>query len=404
MPIRSIRRAATVPLLSLSVALLSVPDVQAQGIPKIEKEFANGGKLRFYGQINKGFLNYDDGLVSESYNFIDNNNSNTRFGLTYSAKINDQWDYLGTVEIQYAPYSTSNQALDPATGEPKSNPASAYEFTNANIRKIDNKLSNKEIGSFYLGQGDMASNDTAKVDFSGTTVIAGVAVQDSAGGQLIRQENGTLSKIKISDAFKDYNGLGRKVRVRYDTPDFNGFSFRASYGQDQLSTNEAVQDNPLYDIAAVYANEFGDFKVGAQVAYAWNDVKDKDTTTTTLSASGSVLHTPTGLNLTLASASQDNETLEGSYWYAKGGWIGDLVSWGKTAVSVDYYSGTDIYNSGTSSNPAGSESESTGLAIVQNVTDWNTEFWLTYRTYDLDTPKIAYDSSNALFFGARFRF
>lgn len=397
MPILARRPPAGLPLMVMTVSILAGSAVLADPLPRVEKKFANGSVLRFYGQINKGFLNYDDGLVSESYNFIDNNNSNTRFGLTYTARINDQWDYLGTLEIQYAPYSTSNQALDPATGLPKSNPASAYEFTNANIRKIDNKFTNEDIGSFYLGQGDMASNDTAKVDFSGTTVIAGAAVQDSAGGQLLRQADGTLSKIKISDAFKDYNGLGRKVRVRYDTPSFNGFSFRASYGQDQLSTNEAVQDNPLYDIAATYANEFGDFKVGAQVAYAWNDVKDKDTTTTTLSGSGSVLHTPTGLNLTLASANQDNETLEGSYWYVKGGWLGDFVSWGKTAVSIDYYSGSDIQS-------AGSQSESTGFAIVQNVTDWNTEFWMTYRTYDLDTPKIAYDSSSALFFGARFRF
>jgi hypothetical protein len=224
-----------------------------------------------------------------------------------------------------------------------------------------------------------------------------VAVADSAGTQLLRQSNGTLSSVQIRNAFNDYNGLGRKVRVRYDSPAFNGFVFRTSYGQDQLSTNPAIQDNPLYDIALAYTGEAGDFKYGAQASYSWNDNKSTDLTTTILNGSASVLHSPTGLNLTLASANQDTQVRESSYWYVKGGWLGELVSWGKTAVSLDYYSGSDIQS-------AGSESESTGLALVQNVTDWNTEFWVTYRTYDFNTTTVAYDSSSALFFGARFRF
>ena len=35
---------------------------RAQGIPPLQTEFANGATLRFYGQINKGILNYDDGI------------------------------------------------------------------------------------------------------------------------------------------------------------------------------------------------------------------------------------------------------------------------------------------------------------------------------------------------------
>ncbi len=396
MPIRSHRRAAALPLLALTVAVLSVTDVQAQGIPKIETEFANGGKLRFYGQINKGFLNYDDGQVSDSYNFIDNANSNTRFGLTYGTALGDGWDYLGTFEFTYQPYSTNNSAA-PINLRTPSPPSTAFEFTNANIRQIDNRFTSKDYGVFYLGQGNMASNDTVKVDLSGTTVIAGVAVADSAGTQLLRQTDGTLSSVQIRSAFSDFNGLGRKVRVRYDTPDFNGFVFRASYGQDQLSTNQNIQDDPLYDIAVAYTGEAGDFKFAAQASYSWADAKATDVTTTILNGSASVLHSPTGLNFTVASANRDNEVLESSYWYVKGGWLGDIVSWGRTAVSLDYYSGSDVQS-------AGSESESTGLAIVQNVTDWNTEFWMTYRTYDFDTTKVAYESSNVLFFGARFRF
>ncbi len=358
-------------------------------LPKVEKSFADGSVLRFYGQINKGLLSYDDGLVSETYGLIDNDNSNTRLGLTYSSALGPSWTYLGTIEVQYAPFSTSNTSiLQPSP------PSDAYMFTNANIRQIDNKLTHGSIGSFYLGQGNMASYDTVKVDFSGTSVTQGVEVQDLAGGQLLREEDGTLSKTKISTAFNDYNGLGRAVRVRYDTPAFNGFAFRTSYGQDQLSSNPAEQNDPLYDVAVAYEGETGEFQFAAQAAYSWN-VEDS-ATVTTLDGSASVLHKPTGLNLTLAAASSDNETLTGTYWYVKAGWLADLVSWGKTAFAIDYYQGNDIF-------ATGSDSSSASISVVQSVVSWNTEIYAAYRTYSASTPTVAYDDSNAFFFGARFK-
>jgi hypothetical protein len=81
----------------------------------------------------------------------------------------------------------------------------------------------------------------------------------------------------------------------------------------------------------------------------------------------------------------------------KAGWLGEAISWGKTAVAVDYYSGTDI--TGT-----GSDSESTGISVVQNITNWNTELWATYRVYAYDDLKADYDDGRALFLGARFKF
>ena len=411
MTIRISRRAAALPVFVVTAAILAASGAVAQGIPRIETEFANGGKLRFYGQINKGFLSYDDGQVSESYNFIDNANSNTRAGLTYGVGIGSGWDYLGTLEIQYDPVSTSNQRLNGGLGAdantPRSTPASAFEFTNANIRQIDNRLTHEEYGIFYLGQGNMASQDTSAVDFSGTTVIATRAVRDSAGGQLLRNSNGSLAftdsrgrvvnNPTISTAFADYNGLGRRVRIRYDTPSFGGFVFRTSYGQNQLGTNPDTQDDPLYDIAAAYTGEGGDFRYGAQIAYSWNDQKTTDITTKMLNGSASILHTPTGLNLTVAAGNQDNETRTGTFRYIKGGWLGEVVDWGRTAVSVDYYSGSDVFADG-------SDASSVGLAVVQNVTAWGTEFYATYRTYEASTPTIDYQDASAVFVGARFRF
>ncbi len=380
------RLFAEASVLTLLAALTGAP-LWAQDLPKIEKTFENGGTLRFYGQINKGVLSYDDGQETESYGLIDNDNSNTRFGLTYTQDFGDRWKYLGTIEIAYAPFSTSNTSI-----LQQSPPSSAYEFTNANIRKIDNKFSHPDYGAFYLGQGDMASNNTAEVDLSGTTVISYSSVADSAGGQLLRQSDGTLSDIEIKDAFTNYDGLSRQVRVRYDSPLWSGFGLRTSYGRNLLSDDEDVREQDLYDIAAVYEGEFNDFKVVAQTAYSW-----KGSDITIFDASGSVLHVPTGLSFTAAAGTQDKSDVSGSYGYAKIGWQGDLVSWGKTAVSVDYYGGSDIA-------AEGSDSESWAFSVVQNVPRWNTELWMTWREYDYSETDTEFDSASAFFVGARFKF
>ncbi len=369
------------------MVLLGTTALHAQDLPKIEKTFANGGTLRFYGQINKGILSYDDGQETESYGLIDNDNSNTRFGLTYTQDFGDRWTYLGTIEVGYAPFSTGNTSI-----LQQSPPSSAYDFTNGNIRKVDNKFSHPDYGAFYIGQGDMASNSTAEVDLSGTDVISYSSVADSAGAQLLRQSDGTLSDIEIKDAFTNYDGLSRKVRFRYDTRLWSGFGFRTSYGRDLLSDDDDVREQDLYDIAATYEGTFDDFKVKAQTAYAW-----KGSDITIFSASGSVLHEPTGLSFTAAAGTQDKSDISGSYGYAKVGWQGDLVSWGKTAVSLDYYSGTDIAADG-------SDSESWAVSVVQNVPRWNTELWMTWREYDYSETDTDFDSASAFFVGARFKF
>jgi hypothetical protein len=382
-----IRLLAKTTAVALVAGLLGASALYAQDLPKIEKTFASGGTLRFYGQVNKGVLTFDDGQETESYGLIDNDNSNTRFGLTYTQDFGDRWTYLGTIEVAYAPFSTSNTSiLQPSPA------SSAYEFTNANIRKIDNKFAHPDYGTFYIGQGDMASNNTAEVDLSGTAVISYSSVADSAGAQLLRQTDGVLSDIEIKDAFTNYDGLSRKVRIRYDSPSWSGFGLRTSYGRDLLSDDEDVREQDLYDIAAVYEGEFNDYKVAAQTAYSW-----KGSDITIFDASGSILHVPTGFNVTAAAGTQDNSDVSGSYGYVKLGWQGDLVSWGKTAFSIDYYSGSDIV-------AEGSDSETWALSTVQNIPRWNTELWMTWREYDYSETDTEFDSASAFFVGARFKF
>jgi hypothetical protein len=374
----------------------------ADPLPKIEHSFADGSVLRFYGQVNKGFLTYDDGAVSQTYDLIDNYNSNTRLGLTYSVRPGGGWDYLGTVELQYDPFSTNTASLNQ-----QNPPSSAYGLTNANVRQIDNRFANPGMGTFYLGQGDMASQDTAEVDLSGTDVIARSAVENIAGGQLLREADGTLSKVTINDAFSNYDGLGRAVRVRYDSPAIRGLGLRVSAGRNLFYTNdnaakaEAVQDQNLADIALAYTGAPGPFSIEAQVAYSYKSsysvAGDMTPAETILDGSASVLHVPTGLSLTAALGQQDSAGATGNYGYVKAGWQADLFRFGRTAFAVDYYSGLEINGTDT-------ESRSTGVSVVQTVANYNTELWASYRRYSYASPTARYDDPDAFYIGARFSF
>ncbi len=367
-------------LLSLTLGL--APAAFGQGIPKIETVFNDGSRFEFYGQINKGFLNYDDGEENKTYDLIDNANSNTRFGFNYGRQIGANWDFSSKFEMAYDPYSSGKANIE------RDVPDGAYDFTLDNyLRYADFVFSSDRVGTFWLGQGSMASDGSAEADLSRTGVIAYSSVGDSAGGQLFRLTDGELSDITVGGAFTNLDGLSRKMRVRYDTPEFSGFTGKISYGQDVLNDNS----DDLYDVAVNYGNTHGDFEVTGAAAYAW-----KGADVTILSGSGSILHTPTGINFTLAGGNQDNNGVNGSYGYAKLGWIGTFWNIGYSAFAVDWYKGDSL-------NTEAAHADTWSASYVQKIDRANTEFYLTARQFSYDDDAGDYDDGQAYFTGLRFK-
>jgi hypothetical protein len=390
------RRLLDTTTILLVHALFGTSMAAAQGLPPIEREFSNGSKLAFYGQINKGILQYDDGAATRTYGLIDNNNSGTRVGLVYNRSFGDGWTFENVNEFQYAPYSTSNvNILDKSPDD--------YGWSNSNIRKIDFILVNEAYGKFWVGQGSMATDGVAEIDLSGTDVVAYASVADSAAGQLLRlggvPSEESLPGVQVGDVYTDYDG-DRRVRVRYDTPLYSGFTFAASYGRNLLSDDADTREQNLWDAALRYENTFSEtLEFGAGVGYYWQEDAAK-----IVAGSASVLHAPTGLNLTLSAGNQNvDDGTDGNYWYGKLGLLRQFVSWGDTAMSVDYYTGNDIYVDGDLG-ATSSTSDSWGIGLVQNVDRANTQLWLTWRDYDYSDDVNDWQSGQAVFGGARFTF
>ncbi|WP_068115430.1 hypothetical protein [Tropicimonas marinistellae] len=343
-----------------------------------------GGSVTFYGQVSPTYQSFDDG--SESFgNLADNSHSNTRVGLNIDQRLQGNTALRFNFETALgAPGSSSfSQETDPI-----------WNWEKTDLRKLE-LIWSADWGTVWVGQGSQATDGTDSMDLSGTTIASSRAVGDSAGGYFFRQTDGDISGVKIGDAFAHYDGT-RRMRIRYDSPKFGGRSddtginFEASYGYEALKEDD---DNTYYDVAAYYAEVFDSVEVAAAAGYLW--IEGDDSTTENWSASVSLLHTPSGLNGSIAGGGNPDG---GSFFYAKGGWIADLFNVGATAFSIDYANGTDNVSDGA-------DAEMWGIQAVQKFDDQNLEAYIAYADYSFaDKSDVEYKDANSVLAGVRWKF
>jgi len=345
-----------------------------------EMKFDNnsGGSVLLYGQLDPAYLSFDDG-VSSTGAVVDNTNSNSRVGLLLRQPFG---------EHQFTFNFETALGLRPSAGLSQNFTPKGANWQRTSLRKVDFALKTARYGTFSAGQGSMATDGAAESDLSGTTLVTYSSIPDTAGGFRFRTSAGVLSNKFIGGAFGDFDG-GRLGRVRYDTPSFSGFTVSAAYGEQILARNV---DFTTKDIALRYAGEFGDFRMKAAIGYAdielANGVKREDTI-----GSFSLLHS-SGFNVTLASGKR---TSAGSYGYGKLGYQAKWFGIGKTALSVDYYRGSDRTS-------IGSTSTSVGFGAVQKFDKARIEAYLGYRTYELTETAASYLDASSVLFGARWKF
>jgi hypothetical protein len=212
------RPALAALLLALAPALSAAEE---RLTPPLVLDGAVGDGVWLYGQLNKGVLVYDDGDETNAYAPVDNNNSSTRAGIWLRTMPAEDFTFSINAEGEWKPYSTGDL----------SRVDDDVEWDVANLRKLEAIAAFEGYGTLWAGQGSMATDGAAEQDLSGTTLVAYSSVGDSAGGQRFVTNGGAISNVTVGGAFSNYDGLGRLMRLRYDTPTWRGFGLRTSVGR-----------------------------------------------------------------------------------------------------------------------------------------------------------------------------
>ncbi|RYH10308.1 porin [Tropicimonas sp. IMCC6043] len=366
-----------------STTLLASSLLAALAVPAVGEElkYANdtGGSVTFHGQLSPAYLSFDDGVKTYD-NLVDNAHSNSRVGFNLDQVFNNGSRLRFKFEAALGAPQSSNFSQDV---EP------IWEWDKTDIRKAE-MIYSGNFGTIYIGQGSMATDGVGKHDLSGTTMASSVTTNDTAGSYFWRLSDGTLSDIALKNVYSNFDG-SRKGRIRYDTPDWNGLVFAASYGTDIL---QDYGDTDYWDVAMYYSAEIGDMEYAAGLGYGWSQPSGGGDTSERWAGSFSALHRPTGLNGTLATGAQIDG---GSYVYGKAGWIADLWSGGASAFSVDYYGGNDFVTDGSTSTQWGVQAE-------QYFDDWNLEAYVGYAAYSFEDDVARYKDASSLLAGLRWSF
>lgn len=364
----------------LAVSVAHGDERPRRGFPEI-KFGDRDAYIHIYGQINKSALYYNDGQSSLNYWLVDNDSSSTRTGLRLFRQLGYEWTVAATVEGEWNPYSTATvNRIN--RGD--------IDWNTGLLRKAEIYFDNRSLGTFWIGQGSMASDGTAEVDLSSTAVVGYSDVTDIFGGQLYQQTDGLgVSEIAASDTFSNFDGLSRKLRVRYDTRPHRGFTLGASVGTKVVPVRDGKTS---WDVALKYSRDRETYRLRSAAAFSRPGGRDS-----TYDGSMSVLHIPSGISLTFATAYVDRTDRKPGYVYSKLGYQSRIFEFGKTAISIDAYSGADL-------KARGSESTSVGFQVVQNVMRWNTEFYLGIRLIDYDDDVGDYRRGFGAITGALFKF
>ncbi|WP_170414372.1 porin [Ruegeria atlantica] len=373
----------TVKLKLSSVAAVLAMTTAIPAAADLKYENNSGGSVELYGQFDPVIVSVDDGQETET-RLLDNDLSNSRVGLRVIQP-------YGSNEFMFR-FETGLGL--PSTASANQNGTNTSGWSREDIRHVDFSLKGG-YGKFSAGQGSMASDGAAETDLSYVGTALYSFTNDENGAFFYRGADGVLSDITVGDSSSNFDGA-RRGRVRYDTPDFNGFTAAVAYGQNILSSSD---DDDYYDIAVRYRNTFTNgVEFAASVAYAVRDFDGQPGERKDTIGSASVL-LPSGFSFTAALGTRDDTSAGASdpdYWYTKLAYEGDWVSWGKTGVGVDYFDGSDFENQGSST-------KSWGIAVVQRIDAINTDAYLKYRNHDFDDT-VDFDKNEAWVLGALWKF
>ncbi len=134
-------------------------------------ENSSGGSFTFYGQFSPAYADFDDGSDSKGEG-ADNAKSNSRVGFTLAQPFGDyELGFKFETALGLRQTSSISQLYTP----------DGLHWDRQRLRHVDFSLKTPGYGTFYLGQGSMASDGIGDRSQSPTTVVNDVSIGDTAG-------------------------------------------------------------------------------------------------------------------------------------------------------------------------------------------------------------------------------
>ncbi len=353
--------------------------------------------LTITGWVSSQIYWFDDSIESNAY-IVDNNNdlsSNVKF--TGSAQIAPGWKAGYSLWI----YTTlaSSLGANETNGSIKGNGVSienSYWFVQSD-----------QLGKLSVGKQSLAADNAALgTDFSGTLFPANSVTFDGTTLNLVEKGTGVYTGTRwITAAFWcEHAGVGiandcaggRLNGIRYDTPTIAGFTFSASWGEDDY-----------WDVAGRYAGEFSGFKVSLAAAYSESTdenilgvgiQKQNDNQYFQVGgmikhlASGLWVHGTYGLNFidNGPNFADNHPDIEGIY--IKAGISQKYFGLGQTHFYGEYGLNNDGFAHGTAFSFGGvtsSEATRWGVGVVQEIDAAAMSLWAKWRHHEYEATNAA---------------
>jgi len=331
--------------------------------------------LTFSGRLHRMILGVDDGANTNAF-FTDSEQGPTMLRFDATGKASDALSIGATIEtgIRQNPPSLVSQ-------DKREIP------TAVQVRIAEVVLDATRYGKFSLGRGFASAWLTPEIDLSGTQFANLLSVGMLAPGmKFVNASDSSISNIQVLTYFVDLERLLLVDRFRYDTPSFG----------PGLQISSSVANDARWDLTLrAKPQSLGDWKLVAGASFQDEPFEGIDRR---WDGGISVLHNPTGLNLTVGGST--DRLIAGrnaNSWIVKGGWLADIVRLGKTAFSIDYYKTSDLRLNGD-------KADSIGVFAVQKWPEYGVDFYLGYRKYGITRPDINLKDLGIFVMGTAFNF
>lgn len=232
-------------------------------IAELEETTARKGnrnvKLTIYGWLNEALFWWDDGTDSDAYlgtNMVEQ----SQFRFFGEAKIDKEWSggflidiaVQGHVSRDWNQETDKSQSTNPSVGDYR-------QF----VRKSFVFIKSKRLGQINVGLNGMATFHL--LDDTDPTMARNI--DDAEGPPIfmsafrIRSNGNFVNGLTWPNILRGFNNStpgdgSRRNVVRYDSPEWQGLSLSASWGEDDL-----------WDAALTYEQKFGDFSLVARAGY-----------------------------------------------------------------------------------------------------------------------------------------